>query len=69
MVDMLFHEIIRSRRIKLIILHQRNPHGASLACHLDMWVHPANLDRIRIGRNRTARTYDTDMFGTADCIH
>ena len=46
-IDILLHKVIGSRRIELIVLYQRYPHGARYSCHRNIRIKLAHFKRIR----------------------
>ena len=68
-IEVFTHEIVGTRRVELVVLHQRYPHRAGLTRDLDMRKELSDLDGIGVGGDGTGRTDDTHMLAPADAIH
>ena len=63
------HEIIGTRRKMLVVLHQRHPHGACLACHLEMGPELGNLHLVSVAADGTLCGHNAYMRRLGQMAH
>ena len=68
-IQTLLDEIVCSRTIVLVVLHQRNPHRAGFSCHHHIGIKFGYLELIGMAFDGSRSSHNTHMTALGECSH